>query len=952
MAQALQLVCHLFAFPRGVVLPLNPGSLLDRLRHVIDHAAHVLPAQGPIGVFIHHNTLHAFEHLPFDQAVVQAAKVYGCQPYLSENRFRLELEKGRITRADLEAVLEDHGDGTQMKMKLAMLLNKPWRGTAEETHWKIAEEQVSAREPKLWEACLGFAQTDVNTTDAPPMVRPRDAAKVIYGVDADDGVHECLARYCAAYLDQGMADNPVMDKTAGFFRQFCTLESSCWHPDGWRRELRNLCRIESTLGRAPMESILASLTALGIGETDWDAFLTATFLALRGWAGLIRHVAERPDRVAQAIPAEAFHDFVAVRLLMDRAAIVDLLRDNGVSQSVSLWWADQRLRHGVQVRRTPEQSAYTLFQVARVLGRTGVDAAFAEAVFSFTRLERRKMFHLAYERRLRMRTLEALAHRVKEPVQRIAAPAVQVVTCLDEREESFRRHLEETSPTWETFGAAGFFAMPMYYRGAAEAHNVPLCPVVMKPSHWVREVVDERIIDEHERNARRREQLGRVALRAHLGSRRPVMGGIISAALGALASVPLVARVLWPRLTSRLRRSVGKLVRTPPQTKLLLERTSPKPGPGEGELGWSVAEMVVQSERLLRDIGLTHTFAPLVFILGHGSGSLNNPHKSAYDCGACGGNPGAPNARAIAQLLNDPRVRAGLVERGLHIPATTWFIGGYHNTCDDSVTLTETEHVPAELVEPLVQARLTLKEGCMRNAQERCRRFESCPLSATPPEAHRHVEGRSEDLAQARPELGHATNAVCIVGRRERSRGLYFDRRAFLVSYDPTQDTPEGMVLGRTLGAVFPVCGGINLEYFFSHVDPAGYGCGTKLPHNITSLLGVVDGAGGDLRTGLPWQMTEIHEPVRLLIVIEATEELFRKLMKGNRDIDVMTRNGWVQVVLMHPETGRFLHYDRDGFRAVLPDGEPMRRVRTSAEWYVGKRQHLEFVEVASGGRA
>jgi uncharacterized protein YbcC (UPF0753/DUF2309 family) len=551
-----------------------------------------------------------------------------------------------------------------------------------------------------------------------------------------------------------------------------------------------------------------------------------------------------------------------------------------------------------------------------------------------------------------MRTLEALAHRVKEPVEQIQSPTVQVVTCLDEREESFRRHLEEITPSWETFGAAGFFAVPMYYRGAADAHNVPLCPVVMKPSHWVREVVDDSILNEHERNAKRRERLGSVAHRAHLGSRRPVTGGIISAALGALASVPLVARVLMPRLTSRLRRSVGKLLRTPPQTKLVLERITMKPGSGHGELGWNIAEMLNQSERLLRDIGLTHTFAPLVFILGHGSGSLNNPHKSAYDCGACGGNPGAPNARAAAQLLNDPRVRTGLAQRGLHIPATTWFLGGYHNTCDDSVTLFETEHVHAELVEPLVQAKLTLQEACLRNAQERSRRFESCPLSATPAEAHKHVEGRSEDLAQARPELGHATNAVCLVGRRQSSRGLYFDRRAFLVSYDPTQDTPEGMVLGRTLGAVFPVCGGINLEYFFSHVDPAGYGCGTKLPHNITSLLGVVDGSGGDLRTGLPWQMTEIHEAVRLLIVIETTEALFRLLMKGNRDIDVLTRNGWVQVVLMHPETGQFLHFDRHEFRAVQPEGELLRRVRTSAEWYGGKRQHLEFVEVASGVRA
>jgi hypothetical protein len=44
----------------------------EKLRQAIDHVAHFLPKQGPIGVFVHHNTLHAFEELPFEQAVIEA----------------------------------------------------------------------------------------------------------------------------------------------------------------------------------------------------------------------------------------------------------------------------------------------------------------------------------------------------------------------------------------------------------------------------------------------------------------------------------------------------------------------------------------------------------------------------------------------------------------------------------------------------------------------------------------------------------------------------------------------------------------------------------------------------------------------------------------------------------------------------------------------------------------
>src|SRR5438034_5443924 len=86
----------------------EPGLLA--LRRSIEQAAHLLPAQGPITVFIHHNTLHAFEDLPFDEAVKKGAQIFGCQPYLTEDRYRLKLGRGRIRFAHLPEVLaEDLG---------------------------------------------------------------------------------------------------------------------------------------------------------------------------------------------------------------------------------------------------------------------------------------------------------------------------------------------------------------------------------------------------------------------------------------------------------------------------------------------------------------------------------------------------------------------------------------------------------------------------------------------------------------------------------------------------------------------------------------------------------------------------------------------------------------------------------------------------------------------------
>jgi uncharacterized protein YbcC (UPF0753/DUF2309 family) len=919
------------------------GPPADRLRRAIEHAAHLLPAQGPIGVFIHHNTLHAFEHLPFDEAVQQAGAVFGCEPYLSEARYHRERAGGRITDDDLRSVLTDDlgdtahakvGGVTRWDLRFAVLTHPLWEGTADEVAWKVAAEEIPTRHAELWGQCLAAVAAE----GAKAFTRPAVTVN-----DTELSANELLARYTAAFLDQGVSHRPQPNKAAGFFRGFCELYAGGWHVERWRRALAKACRQALRANVAPLDSALASLAALGVSEAEWDHFLGSTLLPLRGWGGMVRQVEQRADSVHHPIPAGSFAEFVAVRLLLDTAAsrVADSLRES-VPMPLS-----ERVGH-------PTVRAFTLFQAARAAGLSSVSPALLREVEAFPGVERRRLFHRAYERRLRVRTLDALAYRVRHPAATPAAPRFQAITCLDEREESFRRHLEEVAPDCQTFGAAGFFAVPMYYRGAADAHFVPLCPIVMRPAHWVTEQVDDHAAEAHEQQAKRRSRLGKLWHGFHLGSRTPVVGTLLSAAVGALASVPLVARVLFPRLTAKIRGTAGKVVRTPPHTTLALERVQPTAGDHNGHLGFSVPEMVTQGERLLRDIGLIAGFSPLVFVLGHGSGSLNNPHMSAYDCGACGGSPGAPNGRAAAHLLNDPRVRDGLRVKGIVIPQSTWFVGGYHNTCDDSVTLFDTEHIPAELVGEFTRARGDLRTACDRNAHERSRRFESCPLTATPEEAHRHVEGRSEDLAQARPELGHATNAVCVVGRRDRTRGLFFDRRAFLTSYDPTQDTPDAAVLARTLAAVFPVCGGINLEYLFSHTDPAGYGCGTKLPHNITALLGVVDGAAGDLRTGLPWQMTEIHEPVRLLIVVEATADTMLRLMAANPTVGDMTRNGWVQVALLHPATGQVSVYGRGEFVPYTPSGEPLRRVRASAEWYGGRREHLEFVEVASaeGGRA
>jgi uncharacterized protein YbcC (UPF0753/DUF2309 family) len=167
------------------------------------------------------------------------------------------------------------------------------------------------------------------------------------------------------------------------------------------------------------------------------------------------------------------------------------------------------------------------------------------------------------------------------------------------------------------------------------------------------------------------------------------------------------------------------------------------------------------------------------------------------------------------------------------------------------------------------------------------------------------------------------------------TRGLFLDRRAFLHSYDPATDS-EGTILVKILSAIIPVCGGINLEYLFSRIDNSVYGAGTKLPHNVIGLIGVANGVEGDLRTGLPSQMIEVHEPARLLIVIEqTTERLDKTLALLDPSLKEWLDNDWVRLATCHPDSGDLSFYHNTGWEAVELPAESVAPMADDSETIV-----------------
>lgn len=606
-------------------------------------------------------------------------------------------------------------------------------------------------------------------------------------------------------------------------------------------------------------------------------------------------------------------------------------------------------------RLTIYNSGWRLFRLTQHLGLSGYDIrtqslqtceVLLAALDGLSSSQRGYLWLCAYERRYREELFNALANNRGRGrwAKRDNRPEAQVIFCIDDREEGIRRHLEELNPHIETLGAAGFFGVPINWRALDDDKVTPLCPVVVTPAHEVREVPRVGQDDLCMRHDRRRGLRHRIAtvfnqeIRRNLISSQLLIGLLTPGVLLAL-----IGKVFFPSRQTALAQQTDALLVPEIATELFITAAndSAPASPENPRLGFTDSEQADRVAAFLRATGLTYGFAPLVVLMGHGSISQNNPHLAAYDCGACSGRHGGPNARAFAAMANRPEVRRLLAEKGIAIPDDTWFIGAEHNTCNEDILWFDLTDLPAVSRPALSKLKSDLDAARRLSAHERCRRLASAPRNPTPNTALAHIAERATDFSQARPELGHATNAAAFVGRRSFSQGVFFDRRAFLISYDPTQD-PLGNVLENVLLAVGPVGAGINLEYYFSTVNNERFGCGTKVPHNVTGLFGVMEGAASDLRTGLPRQMIEIHEAMRLQIVVEHKTEVLAAIYERQPSLQELIGNSWVLLSTIDPDTGEIsMFVPGRGFVPWNRELRPLPIVERSADWYAGHTEPM-----------
>ncbi len=230
---------------------------------------------------------------------------------------------------------------------------------------------------------------------------------------------------------------------------------------------------------------------------------------------------------------------------------------------------------------------------------------------------------------------------------------------------------------------------------------------------------------------------------------------------------------------------------------------------------------------------------------------------------------------AARSLLKDRETRAGLAAEGIDLPRDTRFVAAVLGTVTDAVTLFREDGTGGYAAEP-DQVEAWLAAAGRQARTERAARL--------PGATARGLLRRASDWAEIRPEWGLAGCGAFIAAPRAVTAGRALQGRAFLHSCDWTGDAGFA-TLALILTAPVVVASWISLQDHGSTVAPELSGGGNKLIHDGKGGIGVVEGNGGHLRPGLPWQalhdgVRPAHEALRLSVKIEAPSEVMTEVLR------------------------------------------------------------------------
>lgn len=694
-----------------------------------------------------------------------------------------------------------------------------------------------------------------------------------------------MIKWCKLFLDESQAVWSMPNREKGFYYSWRSLVQYDPTVDSSvRKKLNNLPK---EADRALMEALLG----LEISYSEIEGYLEAHLLALPGWAGAMLWRSQQSNKEKNLLT-----EYLAVRICMEYALVKPYLplpqqkiEDdiNLLESLIASWanWGNFPIKDWLQLSQEEIKARLTL-------------------AYKFDQIVRNRIWLEAWEQTYEVQLSNIICSNPDNKAENVKPTLAQFAFCIDVRSEPFRRKIEESGP-FKTFGTAGFFGLPIETCQLGSGHSHPSLPIMFKPQFRVEEYSSEFDLKPYQQRQQTVNLLSYTFKKMKYNMSSSLILPEIS---GAWLSLQTMARIFFPRSTGILFRKIQEAWLRKPSTQLSLNHI--KTSETELPIGFTEEEKVHYVRQALIMMGLIEDFAPLVVICGHGSHSTNNLYASALDCGACGGASSGFNARVLATLCNLPEVRKALTEEGICIPNETVFAAAEHITTIDELQWLYVPELSNKAKEAFDCIQEELPKVSEQANSERIVKLPSSAISSRDPRAEAQRLG--EDWSEVRPEWGLARNAAFIIGNRELTRNCNLDGRAFLHSYN-WQNDKDGTILNNIISGPATVAQWINLQYYASTVAPHYYGSGNKTTQTATAGIGVMQGNASDLLSGLPWQSVMqsdqegYHDPLRLLVVIEAPKEFVKRVLEQNHPFHQKVQNGWIRLASIDPEG----HWDK-----------------------------------------
>lgn len=577
--------------------------MLQDIQNSITEASKVIGKTWPLYSFVTSNPLSGYEQTPFATAVDRAKALLNTTMFPETALYRQAWEQGEIDKSVVEHLLREKG-----------------------------------------------------YTEVPDFyLRKMEAHKGGTKQNENHRLDRIMAKWLAAFMDEGLAQWEMPGKEAGFYK-------------AWRSLARFDKELEITaLNDIPNSSSEAlELVMANQQETDYVTIFSNHLAALPGWTGYINYRMASDSLWQQAYPI-TLADYLGVRLYMAKHLMLPLLAK--------------------------------------------ADTVVGEDEMTKLQYIWLKAWEQSWQQHL-VGTLNKQAILVKQDVKKPLTADAQMAFCIDTRSELIRRHVEAKGK-YETFGYAGFFGIAMDYINLKDGLNRKSCPPILASAYRVTEVSQPDKNDNLKAYESRNEKVkfGEYFLK-RMKNMLPSAFGYVEGS-GFFYGVYLLIRTLMPGQFYRFEHknsSPYEPVCTPEIHAADINGQLGATIPLEDKVG------IVKSAF---DLTGWQQFAPLVLFVGHGSHSANNPFGSSLDCGACAASPGRHNARMLARLANEPEVRKALADKhGVTIPDTTVFIGAEHNTTTDDIVLFDSQ-VPCSHKEQVAAVKKSLLLAQQTATQDR-----------------------------------------------------------------------------------------------------------------------------------------------------------------------------------------------------------------------------------------